>query len=135
MQLVHRKAKIVNRNWLPDMDLNHDKVIQSHLCYRYTIGQTGLVRLNALPAQSSRVVVPKGRPTIAHGFNRGSESHKNLKPRRGDRKSANSFCRPSGTRFICHSDPRLKPWAIFGRASGTGVRGADHVSRFTFHAR
>lgn len=28
-------------NWLPDMDLNHDKVIQSHLCYRYTIGQTG----------------------------------------------------------------------------------------------
>ena len=25
-------------NWLPDMDLNHDKVIQSHLCYRYTIG-------------------------------------------------------------------------------------------------
>lgn len=26
--------------WLPDMDLNHDKVIQSHLCYRYTIGQT-----------------------------------------------------------------------------------------------
>ena len=29
-------------NWLPDMDLNHDKVIQSHLCYRYTIGQDGL---------------------------------------------------------------------------------------------
>ena len=27
------------KNWLPDMDLNHDKVIQSHLCYRYTIGQ------------------------------------------------------------------------------------------------
>ena len=27
--------------WLPDMDLNHDKVIQSHLCYRYTIGQVG----------------------------------------------------------------------------------------------
>ena len=27
-------------NWLPDMDLNHDKVIQSHLCYRYTIGQS-----------------------------------------------------------------------------------------------
>ena len=29
-----------NDHWLPDMDLNHDKVIQSHLCYRYTIGQT-----------------------------------------------------------------------------------------------
>ena len=27
------------RNWLPDMDLNHDKQIQSLLCYRYTIGQ------------------------------------------------------------------------------------------------
>ena len=28
-------------SWLPDMDLNHDKQIQSLLCYRYTIGQTG----------------------------------------------------------------------------------------------
>ena len=27
------------KNWLPDMDLNHDKQIQSLLCYRYTIGQ------------------------------------------------------------------------------------------------
>ena len=27
--------------WLPDMDLNHDKQIQSLLCYRYTIGQPG----------------------------------------------------------------------------------------------
>ena len=31
---------VENRNWLPDMDLNHDKQIQSLLCYRYTIGQT-----------------------------------------------------------------------------------------------
>ena len=30
--------------WLPDMDLNHDKQIQSLLCYRYTIGQTGAVK-------------------------------------------------------------------------------------------
>ena len=29
-----------NGNWLPDMDLNHDKQIQSLLCYRYTIGQS-----------------------------------------------------------------------------------------------
>jgi hypothetical protein len=30
----------INRgSWLPDMDLNHDKQIQSLLCYRYTIGQ------------------------------------------------------------------------------------------------
>ena len=31
--------------WLPDMDLNHDKQIQSLLCYHYTIGQAG-VRTN-----------------------------------------------------------------------------------------
>ncbi len=30
--------------WLPDMDLNHDKQIQSLLCYRYTIGQAGAWR-------------------------------------------------------------------------------------------
>jgi hypothetical protein len=41
--------------WLPDMDLNHDKQIQSLLCYRYTIGQAGASnRLNAFAAQSSR---------------------------------------------------------------------------------
>lgn len=39
MKLVNRKSKIVNGEWLPDMDLNHDKQIQSLLCYRYTIGQ------------------------------------------------------------------------------------------------
>ena len=41
--------------WLPDMDLNHDKQIQSLLCYRYTIGQTdagGSVNLSR--RQSSR---------------------------------------------------------------------------------
>ena len=31
------------KDWLPDMDLNHDKQIQSLLCYRYTIGQAGAV--------------------------------------------------------------------------------------------
>ena len=41
--------------WLPDMDLNHDKQIQSLLCYRYTIGQAGpLGRLNVFLSQSSR---------------------------------------------------------------------------------
>jgi hypothetical protein len=40
--------------WLPDMDLNHDKVIQSHLCYRYTIGQAGAsAKLEGLNVQSS----------------------------------------------------------------------------------
>src|SRR5690242_8680309 len=41
--------------WLPDMDLNHDKQIQSLLCYRYTIGQSGAFnRLKGLLRQSSR---------------------------------------------------------------------------------
>jgi hypothetical protein len=44
-------------NWLPDMDLNHDKQIQSLLCYRYTIGQAGASnRLNRFPGQSSRAL-------------------------------------------------------------------------------
>ena len=33
---LNRETKMI---WLPDMDLNHDKQIQSLLCYRYTIGQ------------------------------------------------------------------------------------------------
>lgn len=33
-------ASLQVKKWLPDMDLNHDKQIQSLLCYRYTIGQT-----------------------------------------------------------------------------------------------
>ena len=40
MKLLNRKSEIVNEGWLPDMDLNHDKQIQSLLCYRYTIGQS-----------------------------------------------------------------------------------------------
>ena len=38
--------------WLPDMDLNHDKQIQSLLCYRYTIGQTSSLRVELPPAES-----------------------------------------------------------------------------------
>jgi hypothetical protein len=34
MQMIEMK------NWLPNMDLNHDKQIQSLLCYRYTIRQS-----------------------------------------------------------------------------------------------
>jgi hypothetical protein len=41
--------------WLPDMDLNHDKVIQSHLCYRYTIGHAGASgKLEGFAKQSRR---------------------------------------------------------------------------------
>ena len=41
MKLVNRKSQIANEEWLPDMDLNHAKQIQSLLCYRYTIGHAG----------------------------------------------------------------------------------------------
>jgi hypothetical protein len=41
MKIVNRQSEIVKAGWLPDMDLNHDKQIQSLLCYRYTIGQAG----------------------------------------------------------------------------------------------
>ena len=38
------------------MDLNHDKQIQSLLCYRYTIGQAGVEeKLVSLPLESSWV--------------------------------------------------------------------------------
>ena len=38
--------------WLPDMDLNHDKQIQSLLCYRYTIGQGNDVKIEHLGKES-----------------------------------------------------------------------------------
>ena len=41
-------------NWLPDMDLNHDKQIQSLLCYHYTIGHPSVWRnVRNLGPQSS----------------------------------------------------------------------------------
>ena len=40
-KLIRNCNRNRNGNWLPDMDLNHDKQIQSLLCYRYTIGQAG----------------------------------------------------------------------------------------------
>ena len=55
MKIVNPKSEIVNGGWLPDVDLNHDKQIQSLLCYRYTIGQDGKVRLNALKNESRNV--------------------------------------------------------------------------------
>ncbi len=38
--------------WLPDMDLNHDKQIQSLLCYRYTIGQTRATKVGISGVES-----------------------------------------------------------------------------------
>src|ERR1700690_786641 len=55
MSRINRKSQIPNGDWLPDMDLNHDKQIQSLLCYRYTIGQAGACdRLMGFAGQSSR---------------------------------------------------------------------------------
>jgi hypothetical protein len=55
-------------NWLPDMDLNHDKQIQSLLCYRYTIGQAGACdRLKGFVSQS-RLVKPLNRYIVEPCF-------------------------------------------------------------------
>ena len=57
-------------SWLPDMDLNHDKQIQSLLCYRYTIGQAGAsVRLTAFGCQSSYVPAHVALPLAIRRFN------------------------------------------------------------------
>ena len=53
MSALHSAFRISHSalgGWLPDMDLNHDKQIQSLLCYRYTIGQAGAqIKLEILP--------------------------------------------------------------------------------------
>src|SRR5437016_14451258 len=52
---AHANETEEEMNWLPDMDLNHDKQIQSLLCYRYTIGQTdAFKKLKGFMSQSSR---------------------------------------------------------------------------------
>ncbi len=56
------------KKWLPDMDLNHDKQIQSLLCYRYTIGQTdALENLKSLMSQSSRQNLHVSESTAGRG--------------------------------------------------------------------
>src|SRR6266536_1883568 len=52
---AHANETEEEMNWLPDMDLNHDKQIQSLLCYRYTIGQAEVWhRLGNFAGQSSQ---------------------------------------------------------------------------------
>jgi hypothetical protein len=57
------------------MDSNHDKVIQSHLCYRYTTRQKGgefataeLDKVNP----SARVQLAQGRPAVRQVSSIGS---------------------------------------------------------------
>jgi hypothetical protein len=121
MQIVNRKSEIVNAGWLPDMDLNHDKQIQSLLCYRYTIGQAGASgSLKSFPGQSSRQTeVPQGQKTIAHGFNRGLTVELALSPA-GTKENRLALTRPP-LRGLVHFELvnlRLKPWAAFDRPSG-----------------
>ncbi len=47
------ETKTQGRDWLPDMDLNHDKQIQSLLCYRYTIGQRRVLKVGFSARESS----------------------------------------------------------------------------------
>jgi hypothetical protein len=92
-------------NWLPDMDLNHDKVIQSHLCYRYTIGQTEASgKLMSFAGQSRRQTADLCRP---FGPRFVSRVYPRLKPwaiigrpsgagNFRSRIAQNNFCRPIG---------------------------------------
>ena len=107
--------------WLPDMDLNHDKQIQSLLCYRYTIGQAGAFdRLKGFPGQSSQQTgVPEGRKKIAHGFNRGLPVGFVSSPVGTKENAPGKFL--SLLRGLVRfglGNPRLKPWAILGRPAG-----------------
>src|SRR6266704_4214861 len=122
----------LQKSWLPDMDLNHDKQIQSLLCYRYTIGQTGaLEKLKGLMSQSSRQTlaflkeqrdvdaclghaVPKGQATIAQRFNAGLEANRSRVPKGRPRANyePNPPTVPSG--LVCQAGcfPALKRRAI-----------------------
>ena len=121
MQIVNRKSEIANASWLPDMDLNHDKQIQSLLCYRYTIGQAGAFdRLKGFPGQSSQQTgVPEGRKKIAHGFNRGLPIEFASSPVGTKESAPGIFLSPlRGLVRFGLDNPRLKPWTIFGRPAG-----------------
>jgi hypothetical protein len=107
--------------WLPDMDLNHDKQIQSLLCYRYTIGQAGaLGRLKNFFGQSSRqTTVPEGREKVAHGFNRGLSVGFLSSPAGTKENAQGKFLSPlRGLAGFGTQIPQLKLWAVFGRPAG-----------------
>ena len=132
MQIVNRKSEIVNAGWLPDMDLNHDKQIQSLLCYRYTIGQGGAVsRINLSGDQSScQTAVPEGQETVAHGFNRGLSIEFVSSP--GGTKENPMLRALSPLRGLVQFasvDPRFQPWAAFSPASSVLLHLSRHVSR------
>ena len=107
--------------WLPDVDLNHDKQIQSLLCYRYTIGQdevSGKLK-NFVSESSCQTGVPQGQKTIARGFNRGLAVAFESSPGGAKEQTWEQFLPPlRGLVGFGWQPPQLKLWAIFGRASG-----------------
>ena len=132
MQFVNRESEIVNGDWLPDMDLNHDKQIQSLLCYRYTIGQTdAFKKLKGFMNQSSRQTVagltepcdtdacpghavPKGHATAAQPFNSGLDANRSAVPK-GRPRAESGRCVPTvPSGLVCQAGfvPALKRRAI-----------------------
>ena len=102
------------------MDLNHDKQIQSLLCYRYTIGQdevSGKLK-NFVSESSCQIKVPQGQKTIAHGFNRGLTVAFESSPMGAKENSLEKSLSPRrGLVGFGSQIPQLKLRAIFGRAS------------------
>ena len=86
------------RKWLPDMDLNHDKQIQSLLCYRYTIGQAPGTKVEVLRGESSGSQVLHQEP-----FSRLAAN--NSRPIRS-RAHHSPYWSPSDRRPGC-SNPRI----------------------------
>ena len=132
MQFLSQKSKIVNEEWLPDMDLNHDKQIQSLLCYRYTIGQTDVWhRLGNFIGQSSRQAKgSESRKTLAHGASRGSAVVFGSSPV-GAKEDLCAFNLSPLRGLIGFNlrNPRLTPWATVCRPSGAGSRTTHHAPR------
>src|SRR6267378_1289433 len=92
-------------NWLPDMDLNHDKQIQSLLCYRYTIGQMS----------ASKVKVGQGESRLLKGST--------ARPERGRRRNL------VGVEFSSESLPRVTSPSFVNplrQKPVPGVSGPEH---------
>ena len=112
------------------MDLNHDKQIQSLLCYRYTIGQceagTKVSRFDTASSRRSTYGCVGTPLSLAPGFSRVSETR-----HRSSRFSGFAFGKTAEAVGSpdCAADTRLKPGANDMAASLLGLR----ISDFGFH--
>lgn len=80
MQIENPKSEIEDGFWLPDLDLNQDKQIQSLLCYRYTIGQPVAWCSVALLRGQSRRVKRLNRYRVAFGRSLPPITHLTMQP-------------------------------------------------------